>query len=61
MIGMNLKTLIWGQFHKGPSFVIYQVYIFTVRIILTNFTTYVKILCNLRHFYNDLDRRCKIS
>jgi len=26
----------------------------TVRIILTNFTTYVKILCNLRHFYNDL-------
>ena len=33
----------------------------TVRIILTNFTTYVKILCNLRHFYNDLDRRCKIS
>ena len=30
----------------------------TVRIILTNFTTFVKILCNLSHFYNDLDRRC---
>ena len=25
---------------------------FAVRIILTNFTTFVKILCNLRHFYN---------
>ena len=30
----------------------------TVRFILTNFTTFVKILCNLSHFYNDLDRRC---
>ena len=36
-------------------------YTATVRIILTNFTTYVKIFCNRRHFYNDLDRRCKIS
>ena len=34
---------------------------FTVRIILTNFITYVKILCNLRHFYNNLDIHCKIS
>ena len=33
----------------------------TLRIILTNFTMSVKILCNLRHFYNDLDRCWKIS
>ena len=40
------EKLVWGEESN------------TVRFILTNFTTFVKILCNLSHFYNDLDRRC---
>ena len=37
-----------------------SVHPYTVRIILTNFTTYVKILFNVSRFYNDLDRQLNI-
>ena len=66
MVNPNPKIFLGRNFFYDAwsrTFILFTLDLtsYTVRIILTNFIKYVKILCNLHHFYNDLDRRCKIS